>query len=68
MAWVSGLMDTQTTIDSSLIDINQSMSASNTMVRSMVTVVTSSFSLFTQARVVTTSGTGSASGYYRPIT
>ena len=40
MAGVSGLMDTQTTIDSSSIDINQSMSASNTMVRSMVTVVT----------------------------
>ena len=64
---VSGLADTQTTIDDSMIDNNQSVSIINGL-GSHALAVTSASSLFTQSSVVTTAATGSGSAFSRSST
>ena len=64
---VSGLADTQTTIDESMIDNNQLVSTNNGLGNHAL-AVTSASSLFTQSSVVTTAATGSGSAYSRSST
>ena len=68
MVGVSALTDTQSTINDSATDINQLVSGPSTVIRPVITVVTSSSSMCTQARVVTTTATGVTSGCVRPST
>ena len=64
---VSGLADTQTTIEDSMIDNNQLVSINNGLGNHAL-AVTSASSLFTQSSVVTTAATGSGSAYSRSST
>ena len=64
---VSGLADTQTTIEESMIENNQLVSINNGL-GSHALAVTSASSLFTQSSVVTTSATGSGGAYSRTST
>ena len=64
---VSGLADTQTTIEESMIENNQLVSINNGL-GSHALAVTSASSLFTQSSVVTTAATGSGSAYSRTST